>query len=97
MQSKSFFKKVVAVVLFLGICYPLYLILHIIFLGVTLYAAYFIYAFNGVADATSIQAGAPYALLIDADYILSILVALCLTWKIVKYALGAMFPVQAKM
>jgi hypothetical protein len=42
MQSDTLFQKICAVVMYVGIFYLLYLIMKVVVLGITLYAAYFI-------------------------------------------------------
>jgi len=91
MQSGTLFQKLLAITIFIGIFYLLYLILKVVFLGLTLYIAYFIYAFNGGTDVEAFRAGTTYALLTGADYVLSVLAAMYLAWKIDNRALRALF------
>jgi hypothetical protein len=84
MRFHAFGQKVAAAIIYIGLLYILYPLLNMIILGMTLYAAYFIYAFDvGTgADGETFRTGATYVLLMWTDHVLAILLAVYLTWKI---------------
>ena len=89
MKSNALFEKILAVIMFLGIFYLLYLIIKILVLFVTLYTAGFI--LDG--DPEAFQVSTAHTILIAGDYVLSILLAAYVSWKIVSRALKFLFAV----